>query len=392
VTELSAAELAVDRELASIGQSFRFLVDLTPVNVEEALKEFLESPDDPPRFVYRDLEDAPEVVGARLAQVDLTNVSDPTLAHLFEAKRRELRLQLDMLAARGRPEFAALSVELYGVPSPTLEEQATTILEQVQRIRSSGRRLEAGEVAAKALDHLTHYRRLYADLPSKVTVRTDVSGIMVAEGDLLIADTVNIPTSRLPSVIAHEVDTHILTFFNGSHQPLRLMAAGLAGFDETQEGLAVLSEGLVGGLTGKRLRQLAARVITVHRMVQGVTFPHVCSELSNRFGYSAPGAFMIAMRVYRGGGLTKDAVYLRGLQAVVEHVSSSESRSLADLSPMWVGKFSLIDLPLVNDLLKRAVLVRPALLPSFFDDPEAQERLQSIEHDAGLHALIGAQV
>jgi hypothetical protein len=59
---------------------------------------------------------------------------------------------------------------------------------------------------------------------------------------------------------------------------------------------------------------------------------------------------------------------------------------------MWVGKFSLIDLPLVNDLLKRSVLVRPALLPRFFDDPEAQERLLSIEHDAGLHALIGAQV
>jgi hypothetical protein len=127
-------------------------------------------------------------------------------------------------------------------------------------------------------------------------------------------------------------------------------------------------------------------------MVQGVAFADVCSELSARFGYSAPGSFMIAMRTYRGGGLTKDAVYLRGLQAVVEHFAGSESRSLGDLAPMWLGKFSLIDLPLVNDLVEREVLVRPALLPRFFDDKSAEDRLLSIERDSALHALIGAQV
>ncbi len=39
------------------------------------------------------------------------------------------------------------------------------------------------------------------------------------------------------------------------------MAIGLAGYEETQEGLAVLAEFLVGGLSPHRLRQLAVRVV-----------------------------------------------------------------------------------------------------------------------------------
>ena len=45
MTSLVASDLAIDRELSSISESFRFLVDVTPVNVEAARKQFLASPD-----------------------------------------------------------------------------------------------------------------------------------------------------------------------------------------------------------------------------------------------------------------------------------------------------------------------------------------------------------
>ena len=38
-------------------------------------------------------------------------------------------------------------------------------------------------------------------------------------------------------------------------------------------------------------------------------------------GVSADQAFTITMRVFRSGGLTKDAVYLRGLRELVDHLS-----------------------------------------------------------------------
>ncbi len=59
----------------------------------------------------------------------------------------------------------------------------------------------------------------------------------------------------------HEVGTHILTYCNGLRQPIRQLRVGLAQNDQLQEGLAVFSEYLVGGLNNDRLRLIAARVI-----------------------------------------------------------------------------------------------------------------------------------
>jgi hypothetical protein len=88
--------------------------------------------------------------------------------------------------------------------------------------------------------------------------------------------------------------------------------------------------------------------------------------------------------VYRAGGLTKDAVYLRGLQELVEYVAGGH-----DLARLWVGKLSLNDLPLVDGLRARSVLIGALLLPAFLADPDAKARLNTLAHSEGLHTLIG---
>ena len=137
------------------------------------------------------------------------------------------------------------------------------------------------------------------------------------------------------ALLQHEIGTHVVTHVNGSHQPLRLLGAGLAGYDETQEGMAVFAEYLVGGLTARRLRQLAARVVAVHQMVEGVSFRRVHDDLVGS-GVPPVEAFTITMRVFRSGGLTKDAVYLRGLQDVLAYVGSG-----GRLDVLWLGKMPL---------------------------------------------------
>ena len=39
------------------------------------------------------------------------------------------------------------------------------------------------------------------------------------------------------------------------------------------------------------------------------------------------------MRVFRSGGMTKDAIYLRGLVELLEHLGAGGS-----LDPLWLGK------------------------------------------------------
>src|SRR5690606_5105905 len=133
--------------------------------------------------------------------------------------------------------------------------------------------------AARAEREMAHYRSVDADIGVHVEIRPDATGVMVSGCDLIVSRALRVPTGRVPALIQHEVGTHLVTYVNGTFQPIRLMAAGLAGYEQTQEGLAVLAEHLVGGLTPFRLRQLAARVVAVHGMVTGLSFAEVHGDL-----------------------------------------------------------------------------------------------------------------
>ena len=79
------------------------------------------------------------------------------------------------------------------------------------------------------------------------------------------------------ALLQHEIGTHVLTYYNGKGQPFRQLYAGLSGYEALQEGIAVLSEYLVGGLCGNRLRLLAARVVAVRAMLDGIRLRGVFS-------------------------------------------------------------------------------------------------------------------
>jgi uncharacterized protein (TIGR02421 family) len=161
-----------------------------------------------------------------------------------------------------------------------------------------------------------------------------------------------------------------------------MLAAGLAGYDETQEGLAVLAEYLAGALTPNRLRELAARVVAVHRMIAGETFGTVHASLTSA-GLSDGRAFTTAMRAFRAGGLTKDAIYLRGLHEVLSHL-----RAGGELEVLLLGKLPLIELPLIEDLFSRGVLTAPLLRPRYLTLATTTERLDRLRHSTRVIDLL----
>lgn len=382
---LAPDDLAVDRELADIAGSFRFLLDLTPVDLVGCRKRFRES-GGTPAFEYRPLADDIDVAAHRLDALPVDGVRDATLASLLLAKQRELRLQVEMLACRGSDDFLPLSIELYGSVSPSLLREANDILATVPAPEPDGGPwLDAEAFAAVAQAELDHYRTIAPDdVECHVEIREGSTGLMVSNGDLLIAPTAKVSSARVAALLHHEVGTHVVTHVNGARQPLHVLATGLAGADETQEGLAVLAEHLVGGLTAGRLRQLAARVVAVHEMVGGAEFADVHAGLLDH-GVPRDQAFTITMRVFRSGGLTKDAVYLRGLHDLVRHLATG-----GDLDVLWLGKMPLTAVPLVAELHERGVLTDPVLRPRFLDDPAVQARLVALEQATPLASLIGA--
>jgi uncharacterized protein (TIGR02421 family) len=278
----------------------------------------------------------PALAKRELYQIPVERIEDPTLAQLFRDQQVSLDRRLTLLSDRGTPQFLYGSLQLYGRVDEPLLNLAYEVLNRVpSRSRDESPRgaADANTFAARASEEIEYYRSLHSAIRGRVEVRKDLSGLMVSRGNLLVGAGTKIPQSRVQALIAHEVGTHIVTFVNGRAQPLRQLSIGLPGYDELQEGIAVLSEYLVGGFSRPRLRLLAARVLAVHRMVGGAEFIEVFRELDRAHDFAQRTAFNIAMRVFRGGGLTKDLVYLRGLVGVLGYL-----REGGALEPLLVGK------------------------------------------------------
>lgn len=380
---ISASDRAVDHTLASLVQANRFLLNVTPVDAEDWRRPFLDGEVDAPDFHYRELDLDPDVAEAQLAQLPLDIVEDPAVAALLRNRHREARLQIDMMRVRGTDDFRQLSLELYGGVSPSLQASAEAILAGLPDGRWEGEVLDAEAILALAEDEIQHYREVDPDVGMHAEVRDDVSGVLVQGNTLLIGSAATVAANRATALMQHEVGTHLVTQVNGAGQPLQLLAAGLAGYEETQEGLAVLAEIACGQLTAPRLRTLAGRVVAVHMMVAGAAFRDTHTRLV-QLGLGPGAAYAATMRVYRAGGLAKDAIYLRGLRELLEHLAAGGSLEL-----FFLGKFALRDLPLVQQLADRGLLASARILPRYHADAEASDRISNATFD-DLSTVIGS--
>ncbi len=357
-----------DRALAEISESFDFLLAVTPINADAAWQEFSSGGRTRgPALHYRMLEVDPALVKRRLYDLPLERLEDPALAQLLHDKRRELDRQLSLLEDRDTPRFLYGSLQLYGGVEDELLADALEILAEVPSTETrDAARCDAEGFAARARAELEHYPGLAA----QIVIREDVTSLLVSHGDMLIPAKLDVPAHRVEALLQHELGTHVVTYANGSAQDLRVFAVGLAGYEALQEGLATFAEFVVGGLDGARLRLIAARVVAVRRLIDGVPFAMVVAELSEQHGLTTRTAFGVTLRVFRGGGLTKDAIYLRGLQQVLGYL-----RRGGDLGPLLVGKLAIEQVPIVEELIRREILHGPALLPRWIAAPGSDVRL-----------------
>jgi len=378
----------VDRRLAEIADTFDFLLQATPVNVEPAWREFRRNLFQvPPVFHYRPLAADPVRLKRRLYEVPIERIEDPTLAQLFRERQDDLDRKITLLTDIGTPRFVLGSLQIYGRIETSLLMLAHELLSTVpprSRDSSSGGQVDAAELARRAAEEIDAYRARHPQFAAKVSVRDDMYwGLLVSKGDLLIGRQTRVPAGRVDALVQHEVGTHLVTYYNGRAQPFRQLYTGLAGFDGLQEGLAVLAEYLVGGLSRPRIRLLAARVVAAHQLVEGASLIDTFRMLCRTYEFPQRQAFTIAMRVYRAGGLTKDVVYLRGLVEILEHL-----RGGGELEPLFVGKIAVEHIPLVRELTLREVLRPPPITPHYLDRPEARDRLQRLRSGLAVRDLV----
>ena len=373
---LSGATWNVDRRIADVDRSFDLLPLVTPCNTEQAWHRFADSGfAREPEWVYRPIPLDLEVTKRELFDIPIERVEDPVLAELLREKQEELDRQLTLLGARGTPAFLGGSLQLWGSPSPGELEEARRILQELPpETETAGPLLDADEVVDVAREEVASYEEQDPEFGARVRIDPhQPPGLLVTGHRLSVGASTRLARRRVEALLHHEIGTHLLTFHNGTRQRVRLFACGFAGYEPVQEGLAVLAEILSGGMTRERLRTLAGRVVATDALVRGRSFAETFQTLESRHGFEPAPAFQLVMRVYRGGGLTKDAIYLRGLENLISHLQAG-----GRLEPLLVGKLSLPQLPVLRELTHRNFYRSPPLAPRYLQNAAARRRLEEI--------------
>jgi uncharacterized protein (TIGR02421 family) len=382
------AVIRADKAVDAIASGFDFLLAVTPINAESAWEEFRSAKfARAPHFLYRPL--AIDIAASKKAlfSIAIDHLEDPVLSTLYREKQSELDLQLSMLAAREGRQFSELGRALYRSVEPRLEKAARSILEATaNRSGSEGDLVDHRFLMRRAQAMIDRYAAQSNSFTASIDVRDDLpAGMMVANGQLLISRNTSMARDRVEALLSHEVGVHLLTYFNGSGHGLQIFRSGLAGYEGAQEGLAVLAEYLAGGMTVARLRLLAARVLAVSGMLSGAGFADTFAMLAKEHGFSERNAFNIALRVHRGGGLAKDAIYLRGLFELLDHLSTGGS-----LDPFWQGKIASTHFATMQELSARGLLKAPRLMPQFLGIDGADGRLARLRTGLSPLDLIAA--
>ncbi len=178
-------DLAIDRRLSEICGLLPMLQLLTPINVPEQRRAFLEGDIEEPEFTYRDLPDL-DGLADELAAINPEEATDPVLIHMIRGMHRELERRLELLATRNTDQFLLAAVEQYGHVEKSLLDLAHRVLEEIPPGPPADVYVDAHELAGMANVELDHYRQRFPELSTLVHVSEAVAGVMVENGDLFI--------------------------------------------------------------------------------------------------------------------------------------------------------------------------------------------------------------
>ena len=378
----------LDRKMDKISNSFDYLLSLTPINSDEAWQQFKNSDySETPRLLYRPLAVDVNAQREALFEISFDDIEDPLLYDLYREKQEELALQLMLLELRGTPRFKDAGRLFYGAVDQALLDSAKEILAAEKPTGSAKKgtddRVDSAELQTAAEKMICEFREEWSGFDGTTQLRDDLpAGMMVSGSKLMISSQTDISAERLDALLAHELGVHMFTYCTGNAQGLRLFRSGLAGYEAVQEGLAVFAEYLTGGLTHSRMRLLAARVVGCDAMLDGASFANTFELLSETYGFSKRGAFNITLRIYRSGGFAKDAIYLRGLKEVLDHIAAGKP-----LEPFWIGKIATAHFSFIEELTERGLLKIHIESPPFLNTEGAQNRLQLAKSGLSLTSL-----
>lgn len=307
------------------------------------------------------------------------------LATIMRRTCREYRLVIRMLEARGTPEFATISEELYGSSSdvfhagdPNLADLGTQMEGVLTNLLQNESMMEAEKNidAAHAVELLNQrFGRTFPGSGIRVLLDDSMTADAAAGSDYLkIRSDARFNELDIDVLEVHEGWVHLGTTLNGMAQPwCTFLGKGPPSATTTQEGLAVLTEILTLRSSPARLYRLVCRVRGITLAEGGANFVEVFDYLQGR-GLSKEDSYAVTVRVFRGSTptgkpFTKDLAYMRGFVQTYNFMRLCMSEGKLDNLPLlFCGKVTLEDIKIYRQLVAEGVVVAPQFLPPYLTD------------------------
>ena len=363
---MESSILKVDKELHSLLNGFELLAFVNPINNTKEKKRFFKSKcTEIPDFKYNPIQINPFELKQKLSNLKVQDISDVTIRHLYESVINSQFDKIDMLSALDTPKFLYNSLRYFGRPSKKDIQNAHYFL-HLPEIAGEPKRspsLGVDEAMASFKLGLESY-----GFQSKIEKSSRViSQVMVlnAKKTILFRPDAKFTRSQIDALVEHEIGVHMVTTMNSNAQKLNVFNLGLPVNTMTQEGLAILAEYLSGNISMKRLKKLAYRVIVVDMMCSGADFIECFNFLVNDQGLDKDDAFSVVTRIFRGGGFTKDYLYLSGFVKILRFWKNDN-----DLSPLLIGKTSLDFYHTINEMIQRDMIQKPIYTTHSFNNPK----------------------
>ncbi len=362
-SELDKNIEVLDKQLFNLVKNFEILNFINPINLEVEKKRFFKSRfTTNPKFRYRQLVIEPFDFKRKLYQVPVENIKDINLQVLYKDVINAYADKADMLTTIGKTKFVYNSLRYFGEPSERDLGNANFLLHCPDLEYEKDNSFTVYD--AKDL-----FEKVIAEygFEAKVDISKNiVSKVLVLNSKKLIrlrADATFTKRS-LFALANHEIGVHMVTTINSRHQPLNVLRIGLPVNTLTQEGMAILSEYLSDNITVFRLKELALRVITVKNMLNGMEFKQAFEFLMDTKLLNEDAAFYMTTRVFRGGGFTKDFLYLKGFRYILNYYMEGNP-----LENLLIGKTSLGYISTLNELVERKLLFPPKFKTQAFVRP-----------------------
>lgn len=349
---ISPEVISVDKKLFALCKSIETLNFINPINLIAQRNRFLKNSSVSPNFKYKQLNIDPYKFRENLYNLPVSEINDADIQQLYRHVIDNLASKIDLLTTIGTDDFVYNSLKYYGEPSTSDIANARFLLhlnvdefEQNEELLNADNAIDYFKVQAKAWG---------------LNCKIEKSGKIVAKAMvnnekalLLINREAFFTQKELHAFAYHELGIHMLTTINAKQHPLKVFSLGLTGNTHTQEGIALYSEYCSGSLTTKRLKTIALRVIAVQYMLKHGDFVKTYHTLMNEFILDKDFAFTLTARVYRGGGFTKDYLYLKGFRDILRLAKQGPIENLL------VGKTGLLDFNITSELVERGMITKP---------------------------------